>query len=77
MKIELKPFNIPNFVIPILPAGRRQDGFTPIEGIPLSAVDAEELSDMCDAFRAEVFKKAGLKDPFMERLVIPPSGSKQ
>lgn len=63
MNIKLKPFGTPSFAILIMPAGKRQDGFTPTDGIPLREIDAEELSDMCDAFRAEIFKKAGKPDP--------------
>ena len=63
MKINLKDFSVPNFVIPILPPKQKQDGFVESPTWPLSGVDASELSAMCDNFRAAVFKKAGKSDP--------------
>lgn len=63
MNIQLKPFQVPNFVIPIRPAVERQHGPSFDSGFSLSEVDAEELSKMCDAFRQAVFNKAGKKDP--------------
>jgi len=63
MNLQLKPFQAPNFVIPILPPVARQQGISFESGFPLSEVDAEELSKMCDDFRETIFKKAGKKDP--------------
>ena len=65
MKIEmkLKPWVTPNFVILEVPARPRQEGWKEAPSIPLAEVDVAVLSDMCDAFRAEVFKKAGKPDP--------------
>lgn len=63
MNVTLKPFTVPNFVIAERPPVRREDGFREAPSYPLSEVDAEELSAMCDAFRAGVFQKAGKMDP--------------
>lgn len=63
MNIQLKPFQVPNFVIPIRPAVERQYGPLFDSGFPLSEVDAEELSKMCDDFRMSIFKKANKIDP--------------
>lgn len=63
MIIEIQPFNVPNFVVPQMPGGQKQDGITFPRGIPLRDVDAEELATMCDNFRREIFRKAGKKDP--------------
>ena len=58
IKLELKPFKIPNFVIPVRSATTRQEGFTPTEGIPLSELDTETLNIMCEDFKKGVFEKA-------------------
>lgn len=65
MKIEIKlqPFTTPNFVIAQVPPQPREHGFAQAPSFPLSEVDADSLSVMCDEFRAEVFKKAGKRDP--------------
>ena len=60
---KLKPWIVPNFVNQEVPPGKRQDGIHALPAIPLSEVDAQTLADMCDAFRAEVFRKAGKADP--------------
>lgn len=59
MKIKLQPFSTPNFVIQQMPSRPRQDA----PSYQLSEVDAEVLAAMCDAFRAEVFRKTGKPDP--------------
>lgn len=64
LTLKLKPFSVPNFVIAEAPTKPRQEGFVAGENsYPLSEVEESELSDMCDIFRLEVFKKAGKKDP--------------
>jgi len=63
MNIKLTPFTVPNFAIPIMPAGEKQDGITFPSGIPLRSVEAKELAAMCDDFRREIFRKADKKDP--------------
>ncbi len=64
MEIKLRPFGTPNFVILDLPPGKREDGFRSDDrSIPLRDVPAEDLDKLCNAFRAEVFRKAGKTDP--------------
>lgn len=53
IEVELKPWNVPNYVC-------RETGET---GIALLHLSAETLSDMCDDFRKEVFRKAKKVDP--------------
>lgn len=63
MKIELQPWQTPNFVIVKVPPRPRQEGWQEAPKFPLSEVDAETLAQMCEAFRVEVFRKAGKVDP--------------
>lgn len=60
---RIRPFTVPNFVTEIRPPRPRQEGPKFEEGIPLNELAAETLAELCDHFRAEVFKKAGRKDP--------------
>jgi hypothetical protein len=63
LKIDLVPFSTPNYVFGQMPPRPRQDG--PIEAPKwhLTEVDAVVLAQLCDEFRADVFKKAGKPDP--------------
>lgn len=63
MKIDVNRWMVPNFVTLKMPPGKRQDGFKQAPSLPLSDVDADTLSDLCDAFREEIFKKSGKADP--------------
>ena len=63
MKIKLKPFSAPNYVVQVIPPRKRQDGLLNGYNYPLKEVPAEALSIMCDEFRKEVFAKAEKKDP--------------
>ena len=65
MEIKLKSWIVPNFVIGKMPKTLRQDEFKPDNDPKWALADVEEeiLSDQCDRFRAEVFEKAGKKDP--------------
>jgi hypothetical protein len=66
MEIKLQPFITPNFVLEDKMAiGKRQDGFHPdlVPKWSLSEVDPETLSNLCDDFRKEIFRKSGKKDP--------------
>lgn len=65
MNIKLQPWITPNFVIGVMPARPRQEGFNP-DAAPkwaLKEVEAETLAKMCDEFRADIFRKAGKPDP--------------
>jgi len=61
--IKLHNFTTPNFVRKEARVGKRQDGIKFDEGIPLRDLEENTLSELCDAFRKEVFKKAGKLDP--------------
>jgi len=63
LDVELKPFNVPNFVIIgslLRPEGER-DKFE--NGIAISNVSAEALEKLCEEFTDAVFKKAGKQRP--------------
>lgn len=62
INLKIRDFSVPAFVIPIDPPGNRQDGFKDSAGIPLRELSPEVLGNLCDNFRAEVFKKAGVMD---------------
>ena len=64
-KITLIPFAVPERVRIQRPPGRREDGF-PVgsEGtFILSELDEHALSELCDQFRRDCFKKAGKTEP--------------
>jgi hypothetical protein len=63
VKIKLRPFMTPNFVLQELSPGSRSEGYQQGPSYPLSDVPAEDLAAMCDEFRAEIFRKAGKTDP--------------
>lgn len=58
--LEVMPFNIPNFVIPITESDIKGESFP---AIPLRQIPANILSDMCDEFRKQIFIKADKEDP--------------
>lgn len=61
--VELRPFGVPNFVTQVVLPGKRQEGIKEPRTHALSELDANTLSDMCDDFRLEIFRKAGKEDP--------------
>lgn len=64
INVKLRPWQTPNFINGEMPVRPRQEGF--IQDGPkwsLKEVGPEVLSQMCDTFRAEIFKKAGVVDP--------------
>jgi hypothetical protein len=63
MKVDLNPWMTPNFVTGKVSPRARQEGMTEGPKWHISDVDADTLSQMCDDFRAEIFKKAGKADP--------------
>lgn len=56
IKRELKPFMAPNHVVESRTLGNGPS-------YPIADVDEQTLSDLCDQFRRDVFKKAGKTDP--------------
>ena len=63
VKLAVVPWSVPNFVILQFAPRPRQEGFTEAPKLELAAVEADTLAQMCDDFRAEVFRKAGKPDP--------------
>lgn len=66
IEVELNPFRTPNFVTHKMPPGKRQDGFKEPRSYALSTLAPYTLSEMCDEFRAEIFRKAEKVDPRQE-----------
>ena len=66
MRVELNSWETPNFVTFKVPPSTRQAGWQGHPKWALSDVDAEELAQLCDKFRADVFLKAGKMDPAKE-----------
>ena len=63
IKVKLKPFSVPNYVI-IEPKPRpKEDGYTDSPNLRLADLDSETLQRLCDNFSMEVFKKAGKMPP--------------
>jgi hypothetical protein len=58
VKVRLKPFNVPSGAVP----ENDFDVYAP-SVISISDLDAKTLSGMADEWRAELFRKAGKKDP--------------
>jgi len=63
MRIKLQPMRTPNFVLSKMPARAKEEGFKEGPKWALRKIPAEALSDLCDEFRREVFKKAKKDDP--------------
>lgn len=62
IQIKIVPFSVPDVVtpeIPCAPTGVRGFDVSAVRRIPLSEISSEVLTEMCDDFRREVFKKAG------------------
>ncbi len=59
MRVDVKSWLTPNCV-----AAEHVPGRLAAPAIwPLKDVDADTLADLCDQFRAEIFRKAGKADP--------------
>lgn len=58
VEIEVRPFCVPDTVTLIA-----QQGEAMAATMPLSALDAETLDEMCDEFRREIFKRAKKNPP--------------
>ncbi len=62
-RIRLQPFRTPNFALIEPKLGSRQEGFKEADKYALSELDAATLDLLCDQFRADIFTKAGKRDP--------------
>lgn len=58
VSIEVRPFNVPDYVTLIA-----DQGDTTVASVQLTELEADALSALCELFRAEVFKKARKTDP--------------
>ena len=63
IRIKLKSFSVPDFVITVGVPRERQKGWKEGPTFPMSELEPEVLAEMCDDFRKTVFKKAGKADP--------------
>jgi len=63
LEVNIKPFNVPNFVVIEKKAGTRQEGFKESPAIPLNELGEDVIWKLCDEFCNEVYKKAGVKTP--------------
>lgn len=63
IKVKLRPFTVPNFVIHEAPPGLRQDGFFEGPKTALKDLDEQTLAALCEEFTENVFKKAGKQRP--------------
>jgi hypothetical protein len=63
LDVELKPFNVPNFVVMDAKARPMEDGVKFDSGIALRDVSVETLEKLCEEFTEAVFKKAGKNRP--------------
>ena len=68
--VKLQPWPTPSFVVgepsQSVPSGPVPRGLGTIGAAPtwpLCELDASTLAELCDTFRAEVFRKAGKADP--------------
>lgn len=61
IKLDLLPFNVPDTVLVKGPIGRRQDGWKPLDRIPLKDLDLATLNGLIEEFRIGVYEKAGIK----------------
>lgn len=71
MEVQFKNWVTPNFAIVKLPGRDGEGGLAAFHAggpdgqtaFPVDVLDPEDLADLCDRFRADVFKKAGKTDP--------------
>jgi len=58
IKVKLKPFSLPNYVLIERPTRPRQEGFIEDPKYHLSELDDNTLEELCRDFRDGVFAKA-------------------
>ena len=63
IKVKINNFDVPTEVYQQGQVGLRQNGFVTSPSWKLSELDEDTLSDLCDQFRKDVFKRANKKDP--------------
>ncbi len=63
IKVKLKPFTVPNFVLVDERPQARDEGFKEGRKYALNEIDEYSLAKLCDDFKSEVFRKAGKDMP--------------
>lgn len=63
VQMNVKPFEVPNYVQVEIPDGLRAYTAERWISVPLSAVTPEGLDRLAGEFRRQVFEKAGIPDP--------------
>ena len=63
IRIKLKSFTVPNFVITEGVPQERQEGWQEEPKFHLRELEPEVLAELCDEFRKNVFAKAEKADP--------------
>ena len=63
IKVKLRPFTVPNYVIHEISPGLRQDGFLESPKTALKDLDEQTLAALCEEFIDNVFLKAAKKRP--------------
>lgn len=58
MNVEINDFKVPDFITLKHNVKPREQGFQQMTSIPLSDLDAETLSELCQKFKENVFLKA-------------------
>lgn len=63
IQLKLRPFQTPNYVSVEGESKPRQEGLQELPKFALNELSEESLSELCDQFRFDIFKKAGKVDP--------------
>jgi len=63
IELDLKAFKTPNFVLVCTSPTERQEGIKEEMKFNLTELDSLTLSELCDQFREDIFKKAGKEQP--------------
>lgn len=63
IEVKLRPWVTPNFVSAEMPTAAREDGFKESPKWHISELEEDQLSELCDQFRKDIFAKAGKIDP--------------
>ena len=63
IEIELQPFTVPSFALPVQKPGKREEGMQETPKIDLTELDSLTIDRLCAEFRDSVFKKSGKQQP--------------
>jgi hypothetical protein len=59
LALNIKPFDVPEYVLLDMPAGRKQDGLVGLPKIYLADLSDEALASLIEEFTASVMAQAG------------------